>query len=727
MYIPSLPFSGVAGWRVLTQTESQQRTAHNASAEIVRDVEYFKNKIASVRSSDDLLADRRLLEVALTAYGLQEEIDKRAFIKLVLDGGTDDDSSFANRLNDKRWREFAKAFGFGDAGSGSEISAFEASVALKFRGQAGSGGNYLDPLEIGAYRKGIASVASVDDLLADETVLKVALAAFGLERGYYTDDHFRQLLTEGVSDPNSYANKMTDKRWAEFAKAFEGLADGQPLKTVSQLQLDVERELERRGVGFDLQADADASSKKISSDDLAYFQATVETMLSGEDVVADARALKVVKVAFGLTGETLSNAEIEALIDDAIAGDFTKAKAQGNYGWTLLAQSVATTVNGGSAARHKNFAYQIELGIADNDLEYIDAYDAPSTPTPVIDAEELAYFRENAKTIETAADLFADERALTVALTAFGLENSSYSKSFLQSVLEEDPADSNSLVNFTSDANLKAFIEAFHGDTGGGSADLWRLELEDRLTALDAPQEDIDYLRKNFNLISSNLDFVLDKKLMDITLSAFGIEKNRYGSTFFISALISDPTNENSFINVLGDERFQEMASVIGSYAGMGGNTALESFQNTVADRYKAKMFAQSIGDQDESLRLAINFRDEIGTIAGSSSVETAGWYQLMGDTPLRTVLDGALGLPSEFSQIDVDAQVEVYKKRAGKLFGVSNPSAFLDSANVNRMIELYLVNQEISANPTGFTPGYGALTLMQGAASNARRISFSA
>ncbi len=725
MFTPLLPLSGVAGWRLLGETEALQREAHDTSVEIARDVEYFEENIASVRSADDLLADRRLLEVALTAYGLEDEIDKRAFIKLVLEGGTDDDSSFANSLSDSRWLDFAKGFGFGDAGSGSDIGGFEAAVAVKFRGDGEGTSGYLDPLDIAAFRTGIANVSSVEDLLADETVLNVALSAFGLERGYYTDAHFEQLLTEGVSDPASYANTLDDPLWASFAAAFEGLADGEPLQTVSQLQLDVERELERRGAGFETQEIADASSTKISADDLAYFQATVETMLSGADFTSDDRAMKVAMVAFGLTGDGLTNGEIETLIDSAIAGDFSVADAQSNYGWTLLAESFDTTVNGGSGARRSNFDYKIELGLAEENLEYIEAYDAPTEKAPTIDAEELSYFRENAKNYETGADLFADTRGLTVALTAFGLEDSSYSDSYLQAALEEDASDPNSIANITSDEKLAAFISAFNADSSGeGAASLWRLEIEDRMIAAEAPEEDLEYLRSNFNLIDNNLDFVLDPKLMEITMDAFGIDGSRYGSTFFVNVLFSDPADDRSFVNVLGHEGFKEMADVIGSYATVGGNTGLESFKNTVTERYKAKMFQLAVGEQDQSMRLALNFRDEVEEIANGASVETAGWYQIMGDGPMRAVLDGALGLPSQFAQLDVEDQVLVYQSRSRSLFGGEDPSVFKDTANLTRLIDLYLVGEAVGANPTGFTPGYGALSLMQSAASNARSFS---
>ena len=42
-----------------------------------------------MKSAADLVADRRLLKVALGAFGLEGEIDKKAFIRKVLEEGTD--------------------------------------------------------------------------------------------------------------------------------------------------------------------------------------------------------------------------------------------------------------------------------------------------------------------------------------------------------------------------------------------------------------------------------------------------------------------------------------------------------------------------------------------------------------------------------------------------------------------------------------------------------------
>ncbi|MHA6265429.1 DUF1217 domain-containing protein [Aliiroseovarius sp. CAU 1755] len=111
---PVIPYGGAAGWAFLQRTQENQKQAFESSAEIQRDVQYFKEKIGKVETSDDLVSDRRLLSVALGAYGLDDDINNKYFIKKILDDGTLDTDDLANKLSDKRYLQFAKDFGFGD-------------------------------------------------------------------------------------------------------------------------------------------------------------------------------------------------------------------------------------------------------------------------------------------------------------------------------------------------------------------------------------------------------------------------------------------------------------------------------------------------------------------------------------------------------------------------------------------------------------------------------------
>ena len=114
IYTPALPLGGYAGWTFLKRTYDTQTRAFQASPELKRDEDYFRAKIGSVKTAEQLVSDRRLLRVALGAYGLDNDINNRFFIRKVLEDGTLKDGALANRLADKQYRALSSGFGFGD-------------------------------------------------------------------------------------------------------------------------------------------------------------------------------------------------------------------------------------------------------------------------------------------------------------------------------------------------------------------------------------------------------------------------------------------------------------------------------------------------------------------------------------------------------------------------------------------------------------------------------------
>ncbi len=112
-YQPVVVGSGMAGWRFIERTYDAQIEAFGNSAAFERDTEYFRQNIGSIQSAGDLVSDRRLLGVALGAFGLKDDLDNRYFVQKILEDGTLADSALANRLADDRYSKFSKAFGFG--------------------------------------------------------------------------------------------------------------------------------------------------------------------------------------------------------------------------------------------------------------------------------------------------------------------------------------------------------------------------------------------------------------------------------------------------------------------------------------------------------------------------------------------------------------------------------------------------------------------------------------
>ncbi|WP_170563596.1 DUF1217 domain-containing protein [Ruegeria atlantica] len=110
---PVIPSGGIVGWRFLQRTYDAQIDSFSSSSVNKRDSEYFLEKIKKVQTAEELVSDRRLLQVALGAFGLESDLDNRYFIQKILSDGTKAQDALSNRLSDKRYRQFSEAFGFG--------------------------------------------------------------------------------------------------------------------------------------------------------------------------------------------------------------------------------------------------------------------------------------------------------------------------------------------------------------------------------------------------------------------------------------------------------------------------------------------------------------------------------------------------------------------------------------------------------------------------------------
>lgn len=131
-YQPVLPTGGNLGWTFLKQTRDAQQETFDNSTSIVVNKDYFRENVGDIQTAEDLVNDRRLLSVALGAFGLDEDINNKYFIQKVLEEGTLDEDSFANRLADKRYFAMAEAFGFDLQPPNTVLSTFPDSVLEQY-------------------------------------------------------------------------------------------------------------------------------------------------------------------------------------------------------------------------------------------------------------------------------------------------------------------------------------------------------------------------------------------------------------------------------------------------------------------------------------------------------------------------------------------------------------------------------------------------------------------
>lgn len=202
---PILVGDGLPGWQFLQRTLARQTEAQAKSPAQQRDAEYFTRNIGNVPSASALVEDRRLLRVALGAFGLEADINSRFFIKQVLESKTGDTTGLAARLTDSRYRDLARAFGFGDRpGGNTDAANFASGILARFQRQqfensVGESSNTLR-LALNAQRNltDLASAQSTDTtkwlrILGNPPLRQVFETALGLPTSFGKLDVDRQL------------------------------------------------------------------------------------------------------------------------------------------------------------------------------------------------------------------------------------------------------------------------------------------------------------------------------------------------------------------------------------------------------------------------------------------------------------------------------------------------------------------------------------------------------
>lgn len=276
---------------------------------VKRETAYFEANIGKVKSADDFLKNTRLFNYAMKAFGLSDMAYAKGFMKKVLKEGVADPKSFANKLTDKRYAEFAKAFDFAAKGEATTTyNTARDSTIGSYLARATANGLLPQTEAVkqatAHFRENIGKVESIDDLLADPALLDYAMRAFRIEGLDLSRAQLTKILEGGVSDPNSPANKHKDENVAKFAAAFDFVALGE--KTTSYVKA---RDLSVTGyMRQTLEENAGNQNEGVRL--ALYFQRKAPGVSSFYQVLADPALAQVVRTALGFP-DSFAQADID--------------------------------------------------------------------------------------------------------------------------------------------------------------------------------------------------------------------------------------------------------------------------------------------------------------------------------------------------------------------------------------------------------------------------------
>jgi hypothetical protein len=238
--------SGFAAYHVVKDREASFRARFEKVPTYKREVEHYKANIGKVTSVDALVKDRRLLTVALSAFQLEGEIDKKAMIKKIITEDPNDKKSLANRLLDPRWKKFAAAF-HSLAGDGGADIRKQASIDNVLAGyetnefEKAVGESNESIREAMFFKRNAPGMTKPVDFLGNQVTAKVVRTVYGLPLAFSALDVKQQLsmLEKRGFDPAKLSNpkeldKFVDRYLSAADREAAGSTGGSPLLALFQ-------------------------------------------------------------------------------------------------------------------------------------------------------------------------------------------------------------------------------------------------------------------------------------------------------------------------------------------------------------------------------------------------------------------------------------------------------------------------------------------------------------
>jgi hypothetical protein len=232
--------------------------------------------------------------------------------------------------------------------------------------------------------------------------------------------------------------------------------------------------------------------------------------------------------------------------------------------------------------------------------------------------------------------------------------------------------------------------------------------------ALPAQQRDETYFRDKIGKADTAEKLVNDKRLLRIALTAFGLEGDVNNKAFIQKILEGGTLKEGSLANKLADKQYQKFAAAFGYGDSSVPRTKISTFPEEILTQFRARSFETSVGAQNNTFRLSMNAEREIPALAAKGTTELAKWYTLLGNAPLREVMQTALGLPKSFTSIDIDQQVSTLKKRAEAAFGSPDISQFKDPSKMEALVRRFILQSEMQGQAAAYSPAATALALLR-------------
>lgn len=158
------------------------------------------------------------------------------------------------------------------------------------------------------YLENIGNVDTIEDLTSDYRLFSFAMKAHGLSDMTYAKAFMEKVLEEGIDDDRAFANTLSDKRYAEFAKTFNFKSFGEATTSFTKTQQGVVDKYLRQTL--EEQAGDENQGVRLA----LYFERKADTIENFYQILADPALSQVVRTTLGLP-ESFATVDIDKQVE----------------------------------------------------------------------------------------------------------------------------------------------------------------------------------------------------------------------------------------------------------------------------------------------------------------------------------------------------------------------------------------------------------------------------
>ncbi|MES5098317.1 DUF1217 domain-containing protein [Agrobacterium sp. BA1120] len=437
------------------------------------------------------------------------------------------------------------------------------------------------------YKEKIGQVTTVDEFLGDYRLYSYAMKAYGLEGMTYGKAFMRKVLESDLTDSSSFANSLTDKRYLQFAEAFNFAGDAKTAQNSVQAS-----------TLTDAYKASFTAEEKSLKDESTYFAAQIGKVTSVDSLINNDRLRTYMLDAVGLDSTYTSKSYLKQVLTSDLDDPDSVANKAKNPAWKQLTEAFNFKADGTIDGSVQS-ADQTE----DLKLDYI--FNKSTFPSDLLADANDRYFEKNVAKATTATEVVADKRMLDYVKTAFGLSTGIMASSVASLMSNETFATTygnTALLDYFNFENDGTLADGNTPQTATQTTDMAKLYekafQKNQATSVD---EAVTNYQTRIAGVESLDDFLVsnkkdkDKKndsvteIWDVALRAFGIDPDEISQSELKRILSSDTNDKKSYVNSLKDDRFVELNKAFNFTTDGKVEAPLLAQSESVSDKYASE------------------------------------------------------------------------------------------------------------------------------------------